>query len=338
MGGIMNEVRVLRLKKVLLTILGCFVLLHTGLLVAYYIGHAIWGNQLWMVDAIGYMLPFLFLPSLLLLPLAFISRSKVIIITAVIPLLLFILTYGHFFLPKGPTSEASPSFTVMTFNVLDLNEQYDDVASQITTYDPDVLGLHELESHMVAALYDLLSSKYPYREIEPTRGFFSRYPIERYDAFQLSGDGHWAQEVDVEVEGNTLTFLNVHPRSPRVQYDGPLGFPSDLDTDARDRDFDDLLSRIEDRDGTLIVMGDMNLSDRQDQYGVLKEYLGDAHREAGWGLGFTRTNYPQIGLPTWRIDYIFYSPDLMALLSEVGEFAGSDHRPVIAKLGFKEIE
>jgi endonuclease/exonuclease/phosphatase (EEP) superfamily protein YafD len=81
-------------------------------------------------------------------------------------------------------------------------------------------------------------------------------------------------------------------------------------------------------------MGDMNLSDRQDQYGELDDHLEDAHYERGFGLGFTRTNYPQIGLPMWRIDYIFHTDDMVSLKVNLGDFAGSDHRPVIAQLGF----
>lgn len=330
--------RSIRLKRILFSILGFFVFLHTGLVIAYYIGHALWGNQIWIVDALGYLLPWLFVPSLLLLLLAIISRSRVIIIAAAIPLLLFVLSYGRFFLPKGSAGETSRSLTVMTYNVLDLNEQYDDVADQITAYDPDVLGLHELESEMARVLEERLGSRYPFREIEPGRGLFSRYPIEQYSAFQLAENGHWAQQAVLNINGYRVTLLNVHPRSPRMRYGTTLGLPSGFFTEKRDRDFTDLISQIANHDGPLIVMGDMNLSDRQDQYGELREYLLDVHHERGWGLGFTRTNYPQIGLPTWRIDYIFYSPEMKALTAEVGEFAGSDHRPVIARIGFTEDE
>ncbi len=326
-----------RFKRIFIWALAIISILYAGLIVAYYLGYAIRGNNIWLIDTAGYILPLLFVPTILLLPLALLSRSKVVIATAAIPLVLFLLTYGSLFLPLGPAGEAQSPFTVMTFNVLDLNEQYDDVAEQIISYDPDILGLHELEAHMVSGLEDLLNSRYPYSEIEPGRGIFSRYPIEQYNAFQLATDGHWAQEVVLNVDGHELTLLNVHPRSPRMVY-GSSGLPSGFATEKRDRDFTDLISRIAVHEGALIVMGDMNLSDRQDQYGELREYLLDVHRERGRGLGFTRTNYPEIGLPTWRIDYIFHSPEMRTLSAEVGQFAGSDHRPVIARIGFTEGE
>jgi endonuclease/exonuclease/phosphatase (EEP) superfamily protein YafD len=323
-----------RVKRILVVSLGVLVITHSTLVLAYYFGHAIWGNRIWLVDAVGYMLTFLFIPSLLLLPLAIFSRAKVLISLAAVPVLLFLLTYGRLYLPRAAAAEASPTFTVMTYNVLDINRQYDGVAQQIIDYAPDILGLHELQAHMIKALEERLADRFPYREVEPGRGLFSRYPIRQYRAFQLAEYGHWAQQAIFTIDGRDVTLLNVHPRTPRVVYENPLGLPSNLARDKRDRDYVDLINRVGDIGGPLIVMGDMNLTDRHEQYAELRKYLEDAHRDRGFGLGFTRTNYPRIGLPTWRIDYIFYTADMVALDVGVGEFAGSDHRPVVAQLGF----
>ena len=119
-----------------------------------------------------------------------------------------------------------------------------------------------------------------------------------------------------------------------MYYCGSLGLPCGLYKDKRDRDLADLVSRIVDNEGSLIVMGDMNMSDRQEQYCLITDHLKDVYTERGWGLGFTRTNYPQTGLPTWRIDYIFYSPNMAGISAEIGDYAGSDHKPVVARIGF----
>jgi endonuclease/exonuclease/phosphatase (EEP) superfamily protein YafD len=115
-----------------------------------------------------------------------------------------------------------------------------------------------------------------------------------------------------------------------------LGIPTGFDTEDRDRDLTDLLSRLQEVEGSLVLMGDMNLSDQQDAYTELARFLLDAHRERGWGLGLTRSPFPETGLAFWRIDFIFYTPDLVTLNSETGDFSGSDHRPVIAQLSFGE--
>ena len=96
----------------------------------------------------------------------------------------------------------------------------------------------------------------------------------------------------------------------------------------------DILTRVDQIEGPLVVLGDFNLTDQQSLYPALTRRLRDAHRDSGWGLGFTFTRFPSIGLPMWRIDYVFHSTHLVAVRTTVGNYGGSDHRPVIADLAF----
>lgn len=330
----MKAIRPEILRKIPKVFVVSMVMIHTGLVALYFLCHALWQNQIWIIDALGYILPFLFAPSLFLLPITLMTRSRPAIVAAAIPPVLFALTYGQLFLPKASPGDATASFRVMTYNVLDTNEQYENVARQIEVYDPDLLGLHELEPDMARFLESRFESRYPYIKTAPGRGLFSRYPLENYEVFRLNGDGHWAQQATVIIDGRELALLNVHVRSPRLQYGRLLGLPSDFDTEKRDADMADIVRRVAGSAEPLVLMGDFNLSDRQEQYAQLTVELMDAYRERGWGLGFTRTNYPSSGLPTWRIDYVFYSPGLAALRAEVGDYAGSDHKPVVVDLGF----
>jgi endonuclease/exonuclease/phosphatase (EEP) superfamily protein YafD len=306
--------------------------LHTALVVAYFVAHAFSGDLLWPVDSFGYLLPWFFIPSLILLPGAILRRARTWIFVAAIPPFLFLLNYGGLFLPRGSATALGPAFKVMTFNVLDLNQEFDAVADEILEHDPDIVGFHELEPAMASALEQRLEDHYPYRELTTGRGLFSRLPIDEYETFQLGQDGHRAQKALLTIGSRQVWLFNVHPRSPRLQGFHPfglsLGIPTGFDTEDRDRDLTDLLSRLREMEGSLVLMGDMNLSDQQDAYTELARFLLDAHRERGWGLGLT--------LAFWRIDFIFYTPDLVTLNSETGDFSGSDHRPVIAQLSFGE--
>ena len=105
-----------------------------------------------------------------------------------------------------------------------------------------------------------------------------------------------------------------------------------------DADLRGLLARLEGIEGPLVVIGDFNVTDQQSLYAPLTRRLRDAHRESGWGMGFTFSHRPDVGLALWRIDYVFYSPELVALSAKVGDYAGSDHRPVIARLAFRARE
>jgi hypothetical protein len=75
------------------------------------------GGDLWFVDALSYMLPWLFAPLVALLPLVLLRRSRLLLILVAVPTALFLLTYGHLYLPRWPVRAADPtSFTVMTYN------------------------------------------------------------------------------------------------------------------------------------------------------------------------------------------------------------------------------
>jgi len=317
--------------------------LHAGLIVTYYTLRWLGGSHLWFADALGYVLPWLFAPLLVLLPGTLLRRSRLLVILAAVPAALCLLTYGQLYLPRMPVRAVGPTFTAMTYNVLYRNRDADQVAAAIEAHGPDFFGLRELEAPLAQALESRLTDRYPFHKVEPGCGFWSRYPILQYEAFRLGGgEGHFVQQLALDVDGHEVTVLSVHPRSPPLQGFHPLGLPLGVPTgfanEGRDADMRDLLAHLEELDGPLVVMGDFNLSDQQAPYAELTRHLRDAHRESGWGMGFTFTRFPRLGLPMWRIDYVFHSPDLVALSTVVGDYGGSDHRPVIARLAFRAPE
>ena len=326
-----------------LTIAGLNLLtpLQTGLLVIYYALRELGGGDLWFIDALSYILPWLYLPFISLLPgVLILRRTRLMLILVAIPTMLFSLTYGQLYLPRLSVDSAGPTVTVMTYNVLWKNKQVDRVAAAIEEHDPDVIGLHEILPSMGAALEEQLLGRYPYRRLENSYGILSRFPILHYEFYQLDDGGSWVQQMVLEINGHHVNLLNAHPRSPPLEgfhpFGLPLGIPTGFLNQVRDADISDLLTRIERLEDPLVVIGDFNLTDQQIMYAPLTSRLKDAHRESGWGMGFTFSRFPSIGLPMWRIDYVFYSPDLVALSSKTGDYGGSDHRPVIAELSFRK--
>jgi vancomycin resistance protein VanJ len=328
------------LRRLAIIVFGVLASLHAGLIVAYFFARWLSGNSLWFVDAAGYILPWLFVPSLLLLPAALICRTRFLVSIAAVPLVIFLAVYGHLYLPHWPVRTAAPAFTVLTHNVLYMNEDVDAVATEIERHTPDFFGLRELEPSMAEAIDARFAERYPHHRVEPGCGFWSRYPILSYEAFRLAGgQGTWAQQLVLDLDGREVNLLSVHPRSPPV-YGIPLSdvlavLPTEFPNRDRDADLRGLLKRLEEIDGPLVVIGDFNATDQQGFYPALTRRLHDAHRESGWGMGFTFSNRPDVGLALWRIDYVFYTPDLVALSAKVGDYGGSDHRPVIARLAFR---
>ena len=77
------------------------------------------------------------------------------------------------------------------------------------------------------------------------------------------------------------------------------------------------------------------MSDRQPLYGRLRQHLHDAHREAGWGFGYSYPAGTRGWLPLWplvRIDYVFHDGAWAAPAAWTKVVAGSDHRAVVADL------
>ena len=317
--------------------------LHTGLLVAYFILRELGGRDLWFIEACGFVLFWLFLPLVGLLPAALLRRSRVLLALVAIPIAFFLLTYGELYLPRGPVRATGPEVSVMAYNVWNNNPDADQVAAVIEKGAPDIIGLHELTGPMAQALGQELGEQYPYRQVDPWVGLFSRYPILECEAFRPDqGRGLWAQQCLVDIDGNQVNVLNVHPRSPPLKAIRPfglsLGVPVGFANQGRDADVRDLLVRLEKTDGPLLVIGDFNLTDQQSIYKELTQDLSDAHRESGWGQGLTFLYYRSLGISMWRIDYLFYSQDFVALSARTGEYGGSDHRPVIARLAFRAPE
>jgi len=116
---------------------------------------------------------------------------------------------------------------------------------------------------------------------------------------------------------------------------GTLALDFGLDTASRDGDLRALQQVIGSHPGPYLVLGDLNLGDMEPAHRRLPAQWIDSFWEIGWGIG---ASYHRPSLPflTWRIDYIFHTPELAALSAENGWFSEwDDHRPVIVDLGFK---
>jgi endonuclease/exonuclease/phosphatase (EEP) superfamily protein YafD len=321
-------------KRSIVTCARLVILLYAGILIVYFAIRWVGRDDLWFVDILGYILPWLFTPLVVLLPIALRGRSYVLLAIFIVLTTLFLFTYGHLYCPQSPVHAYEPPFTVMTYNVHIRNTDVDQITASIENHKPDIVGLHELRKDVAPALEDWSVGQYDYRLVEPgCCGILSRYPILDYQTFQLGED--WAQKAILNIEGRSVELYNVHLQMPLEKENSSLGLLSyRYSNHLRDANVGDLLSRLEETDIPVIVIGDFNMTDQQGPYAALTDRLYDAHRESGWGMGFANC-LPFLGLSTWRIDYIFYSSELTALQTTVGSCDGSDHRPVIAKLAFR---
>lgn len=298
------------------------------------------GAQTELTRGAGYVLPWLFAPLLLIVPLAAWRRSRTTWGLTAVSLLAFLALFGERFVPRpAAAASAGPTFRIMTYNLRARNADPAGTLANILAQDADVVALHEYTTGLAAAFDAELAARYPYREVVPGRGFYSRLPIVAYDFVPMPGSmGGGAQRVVVDVNGREVTILSAHPKSPPTRSVRLRGVPVRVPTgfrglEAHDANLATLLAEVEATEGPLLVVGDLNVTDQHPAYRALTARLRDAFVERETGFGFTFTPFDDWRVPTWRIDFVLHSPELTALAVEVGNFAGSDHKPVVATIG-----
>jgi vancomycin resistance protein VanJ len=309
--------------------------------------HRMWPEGPWWVRLAVYALPYLFLPLLAFLPMVLLSRSRWAKVLICLPCLLFVLLYGHLFVPNlaGASAGGDTTLSVMTYNVTTGDPGVDEILAIIEDERPDVVALQELPQEVAEAAGDL-KAEYPYQALHPTSnsyrgcGVLSRFPIPEDEAFPLVEGAHLYQHLILDVDGTRVHLLNVHLQPPRLvrQSRGESGLfvPVGVSTEVQDQELERLLAELDSLEGAVVVAGDFNLTDQSASYAKLAGRLLDAHREAGWGFGNTFPDLEVRSLPTpfplVRIDYVFHSPHTMALASYVGDKGGPNHRFLVAEL------
>lgn len=346
-------------------LLALCVSLYTVAICAWYLLRQYYGDSLDWLAALNTFALYLFVPLLLLGILVLAARQFNLLPFLGAPLALFLFLFGAQWIPSSPRADpALPTLRVMTFNVNGNSYHPERATARITSEHADIVLIQELSPHHSYNLTSGLGARYPYRQLEPFPGrrgigILARYPIQDHGLVRLGRDPRAAQRLGVEWEGHSLEILNVHLESTAPGENLAGSFQE------RDAQVRQLLALVEQANLPTIVAGDFNLSDTSQAYARLAQNLRDAHRDAGWGFGFTfpaspdfirnvavspfagilqlRTSrlasavavIPLAPLPLLRIDYIFSSGALRATGAYTAAWDGqSDHRAVVAEFQF----
>ncbi len=316
-------------------LIGC-ILLYTGMLVILTI--------LWQSPAASFSwLPilnifalYLFVPLVLLIPLAVYMRSWLLRGAVLVVGVLFLWLFGVSLTPPSEQLATEETITVATFNMLFTNQNSDALISAIQSSEADLVGLQELAPHAATAIDQQLAQSYPYQLLAPSGGadglgILSRYPFEVAPQTQAVP---W-QHVILNVNGQQIDLLNIHFIPPHIATRA-IALTSrevivpDYSTDKRDQQMVHALHTIDAIHNPLIVLGDFNISDREHGYAQFDQRLHDAYRETAWGFGFTFPNKAAMV----RIDYVWSNGGIMPLAAQVDcTTTGSDHCMVLADLG-----
>jgi vancomycin resistance protein VanJ len=312
--------------------------LYAVLILLYLFLRMIFGDRLWPVALLSTFLHWALLPAFVLLPVALWARHWLTAGMLGINVAVFLWLFGGLFLPQQPVSIDSEALTVMTYNVAVNMVTPDALVATLRTSGADLIALQELSGEQTAAIEQDLHDLYPYRILYGYgvrgKGLLSRYPILEEELFYLEAQRLPYLRTIVAINDTRqrhdvipVTVIVAHPPPPGI-IQGRYRIHPYAASEIRS------LAQMAITNGPIILMGDFNFVDQNDNYTLLSgRGLTDAFREVGWGFG---TTWPAHNI--WplrllvRIDYVWHSNHFRAIRAWIGPNAGSDHLPVLAEL------
>ena len=235
--------------------------------------------------------------------------------------------------------QQSTNLSVLTFNVLLSNGEYEQISSHLKTYKADLVALQEVSDNLFDYLNAELRVQYPYslKSSEPDRSataLFSRLPVEEMYVVDL-GEIRPAIVARTSVDGHKIKFISAHLFYYHGWWRYPLTeIPARIEeiTDSQHEQVHRIETEVMRHNDDIVIMGcDCNAPETSNTRQMLDQFLTNSARTTGWVL--PQPDLPSLG-PFYhpqRIDYIFYRGAVEPLsVYTIYDSAGSDHRPVWA--------
>ncbi len=275
--------------------------------------------------------------------------------------------------PPEPGLETKSNLKVLSYNVRTFDkynwtqnsETKEGIFETIRSEDPSIVCIQEFYTSNKSGKRerDIRNQlkEYPYYSIYyslksgASTGFgiatFSKYPIVKTNRIPFDNTTNQAVYTDIKIDDDTVRMFNIHLQSIRFGQRN-YAFLDSLSlkyTNKQLEEVKDIGSRlkeafvmraeqsriihhyIEESEYPVIVAGDFNDTPVSYAYKQIKKGLSDAFRTSGKGLGNTYAGE----LPSFRIDYIFYSDELEAIEFERIKSKFSDHFPITSTLQYK---
>jgi endonuclease/exonuclease/phosphatase (EEP) superfamily protein YafD len=237
-------------------------------------------------------------------------------------------------LPKSPPAAQGPTVRLMTMNMIATNRAGDCILYQIRKANPDVIAFQEYSNWADDLLQHELAD-YSYRLMEPKpdatgTALYSKIPFtgQIVHPHNILGTRIYIR-AQLQIAGQDVALYAIHPSSPH-RYTNILR--NRLQTA-------DMLDELKNEKLPVIIAGDFNATEVTANLEAYESAgLESAYDLAGVGRGST---WPEVTLlkylPRFRIDHILIGPQFTCTSARVCGPTGSDHRPVIADVGFKRL-
>ncbi|MBX3358636.1 MAG: endonuclease/exonuclease/phosphatase family protein [Phycisphaeraceae bacterium] len=242
--------------------------------------------------------------------------------------------------PKpAPVLDGGDHLTIMSANLLFSRAEPSRLKALVDAERPDVIVLQEYTLDGADAIRRVLSGDYPHMIEQPQENAYGQAVFSKRSFTQpprLYPEGAvWdcPQILSVvEVGGRRVGIMDIHLYPPG-SYNNVVGHRLQAATLARH-------IRAVLASGTLdglVLAGDFNATPESPHLGAIRGAgLAAAHDQAGIGRGATWPNVTMARFaPGIRIDQILLSDSLACTDSRVLDRIGSDHRPIVARVGWR---
>jgi endonuclease/exonuclease/phosphatase family metal-dependent hydrolase len=270
--------------------------------------------------------PYLFLPLLLIAPFALMRGARMLRVMLLLCVIVFCLRFPPRLVAAEPSvTPGAIHVSAMHWNVY-AGGSFGQVMEVLREKPASIVSLLEADWHRLSR-DPKVAALYPYRwgveEGSQVSGqaLLTAYPIIEEGVLDTPGDLWevprviWAR-LDVGL-GRNLVVVVAHP--PPGRFCGRSTFPQKCyDTIMRDKRLAAINAFVQPylRTGdSLLLLGDLNVTEREPAYNDLTAGLVDAHRAVGVGPGLTWRPASLMGhdFGLLRIDYMLTSPDVKPL-------------------------
>jgi len=256
-----------------------------------------------------------------LMVLAVLTRRWLPVLVAISTLL---MAAGAIFGPRLAHEASGPSIamSIVFANVYEANTSPEQAAQDLLSRGADIVAAAELRDHTRAAL-DEQSAGYPYVADHRQLTLRSRWPLEILPIPEDLPDP-WAMLTWVRPpDGDPFRILVLHVPNPSSA--------TTFETQAEQVELIvSIVQRLE-RRGPIVVVGDLNLSDRTTGYRLLDSHLFDAMRAGDLAHNTYAGGAWRFAM--LRIDHLFLAEGWCASNPRVFVVHGSDHRGIGAAIG-----
>jgi endonuclease/exonuclease/phosphatase (EEP) superfamily protein YafD len=214
---------------------------------------------------------------------------------------------------------------ILSINLLSSNNNSDEVLDFIINEDPDLIVLQEVNQKWDTYLSSL-GSTFPFKLTEIREDNFGLVVLSKVELIDpekiiLSNSGVPSFYFKINMDSKETHFIATHPLPPI----GTDYF------DYRNEQFTNLNKMVKRLNGSKVLIGDLNTTSFSPNFNRIIE--GTSLRDSRLGFGLQPSWNAQIPFISVTIDHILISKEIMVTNRMVGPDIGSDHFPVIIKIG-----